>query len=187
MSPHPAQVDRDTIIQTAWNLIEEHGLDQVSLHTLAKTLDIKAPSLYNHIANKTDLLRAVNMLTMQRLMAFVGAAIDAAGDDLHARLFAMADAYRAYAYTHPAIYQLFNNSEVELYPDIPSVITAVSKLEALTGELAGPENALNALRGLWALVHGFIALEMAGHMRRDEATFEDSWRAALAAFFRGWR
>jgi AcrR family transcriptional regulator len=187
MSPYPAQVDRDTIVQTAWNLIEEYGLDQVSLKTLAQTLGIKAPSLYNHIASKTDLLRAVNMLTMQRLMAFVGAAIDTVGDDVHARLFAMADAYRTFAYAHRAIYQLFNNGDSELYPDLPSAITAVSKLEALTGELAGPENALNALRGLWALVHGFIALEMAGHIRRDEATFEDSWRAALEAFFRGWR
>ena len=191
MSPYPAQVDRDTIIQTAWDLIEEHGLDQVSLSKLAKTLGIKAPSLYNHIANKTDLLRAVNSLTMLRLMAFVGAAIDAVGpptgDNLDARLFAMADAYRHYAYAHPAIYQLFINSHAEVNPTIPSVITAVGKLEALTGELAGPENSLNALRGFWALVHGFIALEMAGHVRRDEATFEESLRASLAAFFRGWR
>lgn len=186
MSPYPAQVDRETIITTAWELIETEGLDQLSLSKLANTLGIKAPSLYNHIANKTDLLRAVNELTMQRLMAHLSDAIDAAGNDLHAQLFAIANAYRDYADAHPDIYILFNASSEDIYPDLPSVITAVSKLESVTGRLAGPEHALSVLRGLWALIHGFIMLEIAGHFRRDES-FETSWQAALRAFIAGWQ
>lgn len=186
MSPYPAQVDRERIVTTAWDLIEAEGLDRLSLNKLARKLGIKAPSLYNHIENKTGLLRAVNELTMERLMAHLGAAVTAAGDDLTTQLFAIAYAAREYAHAHQDLYLLLNASSEEVYPDLPRMIAAVSEIETVTMRLAGPEHAMNAMRGLWALTHGFIMLEIAGHFRREES-FEDSWRSSLEAYFFGWR
>ena len=77
MTPYPARVDRETIVRTARSLIEADGLEQVSLNRLAAALGIKAPSLYHHVKNKTDLLRAVNELTLHDLAEQVHTAVAA--------------------------------------------------------------------------------------------------------------
>jgi AcrR family transcriptional regulator len=186
MCPFPARVDRETIVRTAREMIEADGLDHVSLSRLAKTLGIKAPSLYHHVENRTDLLRAVNTLTMHDMMQEVYTAVEAAGNDLHVRVLAMAMSYRAYALAHPVTYRLLYASLPDLYPDEATSLAAAQPLQDVFTELTGPERSLSALRGLWALVHGFVTLELAGNFRREEAV-EVSWQAALDAYIAGWQ
>ena len=50
------KLTRDTIAAAALNLLNEQGLDQLSLRKLAARLDVKAPSLYWHVADKNALL-----------------------------------------------------------------------------------------------------------------------------------
>jgi TetR/AcrR family tetracycline transcriptional repressor len=49
-------LDRETVLDTALRLIEEVGLDGLSLRRLAKELGVQAPALYWHFASKQDLL-----------------------------------------------------------------------------------------------------------------------------------
>jgi TetR/AcrR family tetracycline transcriptional repressor len=49
-------LDRETVLDTALRLIEEVGLDGLSLRRLAKELGVQAPALYWHFASKKDLL-----------------------------------------------------------------------------------------------------------------------------------
>ncbi len=57
-------------------------------------------------------------------------------------------------------------------------------LQATLTTLVGPEE--GALRGLWALLHGFVTLELAGYFQQGEA-ISVSWEAALNTYFAGWR
>ena len=50
---------KEIIVQEAVALIEESGQWVISLHELARRLQVKTPSLYNHIANTKDLQREV--------------------------------------------------------------------------------------------------------------------------------
>lgn len=50
------KLTRDTIAAAALDLLNEQGLDQLSLRKLAARLDVKAPSLYWHVADKNALL-----------------------------------------------------------------------------------------------------------------------------------
>jgi AcrR family transcriptional regulator len=52
-------LSRDRIVRTAVTLIEEHGIDAVSMRRLAAELGAGAMSLYNHVPNKAALLDAV--------------------------------------------------------------------------------------------------------------------------------
>ncbi|UZW64906.1 TetR family transcriptional regulator [Priestia flexa] len=54
MSPR-AGINLSTILQASLSLIAEEGHDNLTLGKLAKALNIKTPSLYNHIANLADL------------------------------------------------------------------------------------------------------------------------------------
>jgi TetR/AcrR family transcriptional regulator, tetracycline repressor protein len=49
-------LDRETVLDTALRLIDEVGLDGLSLRRLAKELGVQAPALYWHFASKKDLL-----------------------------------------------------------------------------------------------------------------------------------
>ncbi|MCA9902121.1 MAG: helix-turn-helix transcriptional regulator, partial [Anaerolineales bacterium] len=59
--PYPSQVNRETIVAQAWQLIEAEGADNLSLSKLAEQLGIKAPSLYRHVGSKAGLLQAINL------------------------------------------------------------------------------------------------------------------------------
>lgn len=184
--PYPAQVTREQIVERAAALIEAEGLDQLSLHGLAAAFGIKAPSLYRHVAGKHDLLRLVNERTVAALIAVLR---EAGEPDVatEARLLAMARAYREFAHEYPATYQLaFNTTVAEARPDPAWLEQLVLPVQAVVADLVGEARSLAALRGLFALLHGFVTLELNGQFQRGGdlgAAFESSLRAYLA----GWR
>jgi AcrR family transcriptional regulator len=51
-----APLSRDRVLQAAVTLADETGIDSVSMRKLGEALGVEAMSLYNHVANKGDLL-----------------------------------------------------------------------------------------------------------------------------------
>lgn len=54
-----AKIERDTVITTALELLDEVGIDGLTMRRLAQALEVQAPSLYWHFANKEVLLDAM--------------------------------------------------------------------------------------------------------------------------------
>jgi AcrR family transcriptional regulator len=52
-------LNRDRIFETAIGLADEGGIESLSMRKLARELGVEAMSLYNHIANKGDLIDAI--------------------------------------------------------------------------------------------------------------------------------
>ena len=48
-------------------MIEEEGIENLSLSKLAAQFDVKAPSLYKHVENKAAIIEAVNHATHRDL------------------------------------------------------------------------------------------------------------------------
>ena len=76
--PYPTQINREQIIQQAAQMVAAEGAEALSLHKLAAALGVKAPSLYRHIGGKAELLKVVNLLTLQQLFAAMESAQAAA-------------------------------------------------------------------------------------------------------------
>ncbi len=51
-----APIDRERVVRTALTLLDEVGLDKLTLRAIASRLDVKAPALYWHFENKRALL-----------------------------------------------------------------------------------------------------------------------------------
>ncbi len=49
-------LNRERVLHAAIALVDEHGLDSLSMRKLGEALGVEAMSLYNHVANKEDLL-----------------------------------------------------------------------------------------------------------------------------------
>lgn len=184
--PHPSQIDRELVIIAARQLIEDDGLEKLSLRKLADELGVKAPSLYRYFKNKTAILRAVNEDTSQRLAQALQEAIDPE-EALQAQLITLAHAYRKFAHDNRLTYGLLMTNTIEDIQPPDEILTQnVLPLQALFAQWVGEAASLPALRGAFALLHGWSMLENANQLRRGgdlDAHFEQSFRAYIA----GWR
>ena len=183
--PYPAQINAELILEEARVLVEAGGAGQLSLHKLATALGVKAPSLYRYFANKTDLLRALNLETARQITGAIREAAAVEGD-VRAQLLAMAREWRAFVRAYPQTYTLaFNNANPELRPDERVLEALAIPIQQVMAKLSGEEQSLAALRGLWALIHGFTLLELSGQFRRGgdlDAAYEES----IEAYLEGW-
>jgi hypothetical protein len=100
----------------------------------------------------------------------------------------MAGSYRKYALAHPRTYSLaFGALEAEMQIDPATAEGLVLPLQAAFVEYVGQDRSLDALRGYWALLHGFTSLEINGQFRRGgdlNVVFERSVRAYIAGWSR---
>lgn len=184
--PYPAQLDFDSLVAKASEIIETEGLAQLSLSKLAKEFGVKAPSLYKYVKNKAELLRAVNLRTARKLTLGIVDYVPSDAEPLDQALY-LAQAYRQFAHRNPRIYSLvFSYQEAASRPDPAELESLALMLQAVTRNLTDEENSLPVLRGLFALVHGYITLEINEQFQRGgdlDATFNSVVRAYLA----GWQ
>lgn len=92
------------IRKTALHLIYRHGYEAMSLRALASEVGIQPASLYNHIANKQELLRQLIEEHLTALLASADQTLAVAGPDPLARL-------RAFI-AHHLLYHLDKRQEV---------------------------------------------------------------------------
>ncbi|MEV6430979.1 TetR/AcrR family transcriptional regulator C-terminal domain-containing protein [Nocardia sp. NPDC051463] len=57
--PARTPLSRGRVLRTAVRLADENGLESLSMRKLAQALGVEAMSLYNHVANKDDLLDGI--------------------------------------------------------------------------------------------------------------------------------
>ena len=164
MSPAPAKTSYQQIVATARQLIEEQGLDSLSMQTVAEGVGIRAPSLYKHVHNRAQLIRSVVEYTQAELGETL--ALAAQMNDPTADLRAMVYAYRAFAHQYPTVYKLLYSSlSPEMEPSAEVSAAAVTTLLGTVTKLVGQERSLEAARMLVAFTHGFVNIELAGAFR----------------------
>jgi len=183
--PHPSQTDREKILTQARGLIEREGVEALSLSKLADGLGIKAPSLYKHFASKDALLRAVNTITIQGLVGAMQKAINQETDP-RAGLINMALAFRTFVHANPNAYVLvFARLSPDTAPAAELSESLALPLQKAWSAAFGEVESLSGLRGAWALLHGYIILELNGQFQRggDVATMS---MQAFEHYIAGW-
>jgi len=66
--PRPSKplINREATVVAALKIIDEEGLDALSLPRLAQEINVRAPSLYHHFADKNEILAAVSQEIVRR-------------------------------------------------------------------------------------------------------------------------
>ncbi len=157
-----AGLTRAVIAADAAELADEIGWDQLTLAAVAARFGVRQPSLYKHVAGLAELRRDVSVLAGRELHdELTAAAVGRSGADA---LQAMAEAYRTFAKKHPGRYAAGviapppGDTEYEQVAEaVVRTVSAVLAGYGLTGD-----DAIHAIRGLRALMHGFVSLEAAG-------------------------
>jgi AcrR family transcriptional regulator len=164
MSPAPARTSRDAILSAARSLLEEGGLDAVTMSAVGERVGVRGPSLYKHVPNRAALIRAIAEAVTEDLARALRAA--AAGGDPRSDLHEAATAYRTFVHANPNGYGLlFAHLAPELQPDPVSVAEVGRPLVDAMSRLVDPDEALAAARTVAAWAHGFVSMELAGAFR----------------------
>ena len=163
-------VDRETIVDAAMRILDEDGLDALTMRRLASDLDVQAPSLYAHVHGKDDVLD----LVVDRVLGTV--AVPPPGGDPRTVLEAGFTAYRTALVGHPAVVGL-----VIARPRLGRAQAGLIEraLDALTAAGLSIRDAVDAQVTLAAYVLGFVAQETARRSAPVPA-FEPGPRLAAA-------
>ncbi len=154
-------LDRALVVQTAATLVDTMGLGEVTLTELAAHLDVRLPSLYNHIAGLPGLRRELALFGIREMAKRMGQAVmGKAGDDA---ILALANTYRAFVNEHPGLYAATfcapAPDDVELQEASQELVDIVLKVLAFYSLYN--EDALHAVRAIRSIIHGFATLENA--------------------------
>ena len=161
---HRVGLDQSTIVEAAAKLMDEEGLEQLTLGRLAERLGVRTPSLYNHVAGLPGLKHDLAMYCLRDVYDHITRA--AVGKARAEAIFAFAHAYLAYARETPGRYSFTLAAE----PDDQEIQMLAKQLIEVIGAILAPynlseEDTVHAIRSLRSIVHGFILLEAAGGFR----------------------
>jgi AcrR family transcriptional regulator len=155
-------LDRARVVDAAVAIADGEGLDAVTLARVAAALDVRSPSLYNHVAGRDGLIRAIAARSTRELAtALRRAATGRAGADA---IHAVAQAQLDYARAHPGRYAATvaapapgDTEHEEAAADAVDVLETVLGGSGLEGD-----DVIHAVRALRSAVHGFAAIEASG-------------------------
>lgn len=161
MSPRVG-LDLMTIIHTATEIADTEGLEAVTLATLAKKLNIKTPSLYNHINGLSGLREKISIHGLEKLYQHMAeAAIGKSGDDAVREI---GKAYIVFARKHPGLYEATLKAPDTGHAEVQKAGGRIVDLTIRVLQVYGlkDESAVHAVRGLRSILHGFASLEQKG-------------------------
>lgn len=181
--PYPSKLDRETLVEVAWQMMEDDGVEAFSMHKLAAHFKVKTASLYRYY-KKTDLLRAVNSYTESKLYQAIAPVLQT-DQSPEAKIRQIAHDYRHFGLSHPTTYGLlYTNTIDELRPDFEEGVRGVLPFQTLMSDISGEADSLKALRGMLAIMHGFVMLELAGQLRREGA-LDEAYEYTVEAYITG--
>ena len=94
-TPRRSPLTRERVLRAAVRLADKHGLDALSMRRLATSLKVEAMSLYNHVANKDDVLDGMVDLIIGEIT------LPSPGGDWKAAMRARATSAHAVMLAHP--------------------------------------------------------------------------------------
>ncbi len=154
------------MIDRAASLVDEIGLDQLTITKLGRALGIAPPGVYRHVNDLGDLRRALGRQAAREVAAVLSTAC--AGLSGQDALTALAGTLRAWAVRHPGRY-----AALQVAPDpgdtdgqaaaehLIAVIASALRAYRLTGD-----DLTDAIRLIRSTLHGFVILEQSGGFKQ---------------------
>jgi AcrR family transcriptional regulator len=168
---------RDQIVAAARRLLEEDGPEALSMRNVAAEIGIRAPSLYEHVADKRALESAIIATGLHEQGVALREAV--AADGGRDPLMAIAQSWRRWANAHPHVYGLIYAR------DLDRSDAAVAEAELFAGgplrDICGGD--LVAARVIWAYAHGMVNLELTDRFP-PQTDVETLWLRGLDALRR---
>ncbi|UMG92299.1 TetR/AcrR family transcriptional regulator [Nocardioides sp. TF02-7] len=179
-----ARLDQEAVLQAAEALVDREGYDALTMTLLAAELDARVSSLYNHVANLEDLRASIQVRAMRLLGDHVRrAAMGHAGAD---GLRVLSHELRAFARAHPQRYAAITRPPIDREAFFAAAADTIEALAVMVRSAGLPEERLLPTgMAVFAALHGFVSLEVAGYFGGVEddldGVYETVVRGAVTA------
>ena len=179
------RVTRADVIEAAAQLADQRGLNGVSLKAVAEALQLRAPSLYNHVASLEELLQAVAHQGMREMNARMErAAVGVSGEEA---ILAVSTAYLRAMIDHPGVYETIQWAAWHGTEETRALLGQYrALLETLLRPLGLQEGLEEALDLLAGTLHGYGSTQL-GRAIADPDRAENALRRAISAVLSGIR
>jgi AcrR family transcriptional regulator len=175
---------RRALLQEAVRVIQEQGVDVLTVRSVGERLGVSRTALYRHFADKSALLAAVAREGFRTLRLELLAAW---GDGGWPQFEAMGLAYVRFAVANPSHYRVMFGGLVKGHTDPGLEQEAAGAFQALVDAIAALQRSaelrnddpLQLAQFIWALVHGIAMLAIDGQLEHQGATVESVARLAL--------
>lgn len=149
------------VVDAALELVDEQGVEGLTLAAVAARTGVATPSLYKHIASLGELRGHVGVRVLEDMTArFTQVVLGLSGEDAVAALM---HAYRAYVADHPKRYAAMPMDPLH---DELQQAAGMKLIEVMLAALRGfgleGSDAIHATRRLRVIVHGFASIEAGG-------------------------
>jgi AcrR family transcriptional regulator len=158
-------VSRQAICDAAMRIVETEGVESLSMRALAKSLGIKAPSLYDHVKNRDEVIALVQSAGLEEF----GYGFDQAGPSPREKIWF----YRSWALGNSNLYPVVFQQRLhrDLLPKgLEEKILAIVILAAGGSHIQA--------RAIWAQLHGLVDLELQGRLPPD-ADMNATWEQVI--------
>lgn len=153
-------LDLPTLIQAATEIADTQGLEAVTLASLAQKLQIRSPSLYNHVNGLPDLRRQLALSGFGQMSEHFKRALAGKSGDDAVRAFSYA--YLSFARAHPGLYEAVQrDAKHKLLQEAGREVVEMA-VNVLEGYGLRGDAAIHAVRGMRSVLHGFASLEKQG-------------------------
>jgi TetR/AcrR family transcriptional regulator, tetracycline repressor protein len=169
--PRREPLSRERIVRAALRLMDEEGLEAVTMRRIGKELGVEAMSLYNHVADKEDILDAVAELVMSEYRAEHGE-----GDWLQ-NAWAAAHEWRRLLKAHPNVITLLIERKHPM-ASVEGLLPMENAFEILRQAGLSKDETVQVFRAVGGYIFGFVMTEVGNMMagqgeRYSEAQVEE--------------
>lgn len=182
-----AGLTTETVLAAAAALADRVGFAQLTITGLASDLEVKPPSLYNHVSGLDEIRLALAVRAADELGGLLQTACE--GCDPEEAIRRMCHGYRQFALDHPGLYEAHTRG-TQLTDDAETLerlrrpmLPAVVAMQELDLDREATIHAIRAFRGT---VQGFLELET-GDAFRTELAVDESFDRAVELFVSGLR
>ena len=183
---------RDSILNSAWQLVNEEGWQNLSIRRIADAIEYSVPVVYDHFENKEAILSEFNKRGFQLL----GDKLKEAKDQ-HAKsnqqLEAIAFAYWDFAFENKEYYQLMYGvgmptcESLSKVPELMAFIGTIhSTIEQLLNENNNKTDTWLKVHSFWSTIHGLVSINLVSpQVAHMGMSINDFNRTILKDFLKG--
>lgn len=156
MSPR-AGLHQKMIIEAAAEIADQEGINGVTLAALSKKMNVRPPSLYNHISGLQGIRTELAVSGLTKLFDQMADSVKEQKGE--SALLSLSDAYVGFAVENPGYYEatLLKIQDERAESLSNQIVRLVAKLLIDSG-YTNEQNVIHATRGLRSLLHGFATL-----------------------------
>lgn len=144
---------RERIIDAAVVLVDANGVEALSMRKLGAALGVEAMSLYNHVANKDDVLNGI----LERVLTEIELPDPTLAWDEQLR--ALARGFRQAGHDHPGVFPMFGSRAIR---SLEGLVPLECAYAILRDAGLDEDAALDAFTTMSSFVFGFVLTELGG-------------------------